>query len=208
MIVHYNNILCSFNNWKNGDGLISCPSHEANSKDPPQLPPGDTGDSPPLAPASPCWWENNRGDGGVSLLLRSAPSLAGRAAETQSLLDSWRGNMPQFELGGSVSSSVTMTKDNNYTSSFAQELARESLLHSDSVYKSSFATELMETSNFNTSEVKNNSDGDDSNIYENINIKDSLESHILQQSTLNDSSDFKRLSQVSITNIWEEKKTF
>ena len=116
--------------------------------------------------------------------------------------------MPQFELGGSVSSSVTMTKDNNYTSSFAQELARESLLQSDSVYKSSFATELLETSNLNTSEVKNNSDGDDSNIYENINIKDSLEAQILQQSTLNDSSDFKRLSQVCITILSVKKRHF
>ena len=133
----------------------------------------------------------------------SAPPVTG-VAETQSLLDSRTGNMPQFELGGSVSSAgKQMTKDDNYTSTFAQELARESLLHSDSVYKSSFATELLETSNINKSEVKNNSDVDDSNIYENINVRDSLEAHIFQQSTMNDSSDFRRLSHVCIMQLPE-----
>ena len=102
--------------------------------------------------------------------------------------------MPQFELGGSVS---MMNSDPVFSSSFAKEVAKESsILTSDSVYKSSFATELLETS-VNSSVIRSEvQQQDDSNIYENINFREDIENQPDPTPFLDDSSDFRRLSQV------------
>ena len=103
--------------------------------------------------------------------------------------------MPQFELGGSVS---MMNSDPVFSSSFAKEVAKESsILTSDSVYKSSFATELLETS-VNSSVIRSEvQQQDDSNIYENINYRENIENQPADPTPfLDDSSDFRRLSQV------------
>ena len=102
--------------------------------------------------------------------------------------------MPQFELGGSVS---MVNSDPVFSSSFAKEVAKESsILTSDSVYKSSFATELLETS-VNSSVIRSEvQQQDDSNIYENINFRENIENQPDPTPFLDDSSDFRRLSQV------------
>ena len=102
--------------------------------------------------------------------------------------------MPQFELGGSVS---MMNSDPVFSSSFAKEVAKESsILTNDSVYKSSFATELLETS-VNSSVIRSEvQQQDDSNIYENINFRENIENQPDPTPFLDDSSDFRRLSQV------------
>ena len=105
--------------------------------------------------------------------------------------------MPQFQLGGSVS--TLKSSEPTFSSDFAKELAKESSIftNNDSVYKSSFATELLESS-VNMVKSDDHLENDDSNIYENINVRESLGNQSLPCPFLDDSSDFKRLSQVSI----------
>ena len=109
-------------------------------------------------------------------------------------------NMAHFELGGSVSVSV----DQTFQSSFAQELVKESsIICNESVYKSSFATELLESSHNNSvakiSEVEseenweeNREENREENIYENVKSPLSTESNLF----LDDTADFRRCSQV------------
>ena len=99
-------------------------------------------------------------------------------------------NMAHFELGGSVS------VDQTFQSSFAQELVKESSIScNESVYKSSFATELLESSHNNSgakiSEVESEETSEE-NIYENVKSPLSTESNLF----LDDTADFRRCSQV------------
>lgn len=95
------------------------------------------------------------------------------------------GNMAQFQLGGSVS------LDNTFQSSFARELVKESSIScNDSVYKSSFAMELLESAH--------NSSNTEKNIYEKVNNRSSLEANPF----LDDTTDFRRCSQVGRDIMW------
>ena len=88
--------------------------------------------------------------------------------------------MPQFELGGSVNTSISNELTTAFTSSFAKEMAKESSasLQNDSLYKSDFATSLLESASQletlktveNVSESGNIGEtfSEDSNIYENV----------------------------------------
>ena len=113
--------------------------------------------------------------------------------------------MPHFELGGSVS----LSADQSFTSSFAQELARESsMVTADSVYKSSFAAEMLETSQAAaeaSTEIAGAgvSDGDENNIYENVStarlsLGSCVQDNVRQSLGSNSSFNFGRHSQVSI----------
>ena len=115
--------------------------------------------------------------------------------------------MPHFELGGSVS----LSADQSFTSSFAQELARESsMVTADSVYKSSFAAEMLETSQAAaeaSTEIAGAgvSDGNDAedNIYENVStarlsLGSCVQDNVRQSLGSNSSFNFGRHSQVSI----------
>ena len=102
--------------------------------------------------------------------------------------------MAHFELGGSVS------VDQTFQSSFAQELVKESSIScTESAYKSSFATELLESSvnsGVKISELETENQGEDNseeNIYENVKSSLSMESNLF----LNDTPDFRRCSQVT-----------
>lgn len=115
--------------------------------------------------------------------------------------------MPHFELGGSVS----LSADQSFTSSFAQELARESsMVTADSVYKSSFAAEMLETSQA-AAEVSTeiadvgdgNGDGAEDNIYENVStarlsLGSCVQDNVRHSIGSNSSFNFGRHSQVSI----------
>merc|ERR1712242_168648 len=88
--------------------------------------------------------------------------------------------MPQFELGGSVNTSISNELTTAFTSSFAKEMAKESSAspQNDSLYKSDFATSLLESASQletlktveNVSESGNIGEtfSEDSNIYENV----------------------------------------
>ena len=109
--------------------------------------------------------------------------------------------MPHFELGGSVS----LSADQSFTSSFAQELARESsMVTADSVYKSSFAAEMLETSQA-AAEASTEivGDGAEDNIYENVStarlsLGSCVQDNVRQSLGSNSSFNFGRHSQVSI----------
>ena len=116
--------------------------------------------------------------------------------------------MPHFQLGGSVS--TLNSSEPTFSSDFAKELAKESsmLTNNDSVYKSSFATELLESSVSEMVQSDDHQENDDSNIYENINVRESLGNQSLPCPFLDDSSDFKRLSQVSFQDFLLKSFTF
>ena len=103
--------------------------------------------------------------------------------------------MPHFELGGCVS----LTADQKYSSDFAKELAKESSIVCDAAYKSDFATELLETSvtkNISTTVEAE----DESNIYENLKVRESFGSGCPQNSFFENVAENRRLSQVS--QVW------
>ena len=111
--------------------------------------------------------------------------------------------MPHFELGGSVS----LSADQSFTSSFAQELARESsMVTADSVYKSSFAAEMLETSQAAaeaSTEIVGVGDGAEDNIYENVatarlSLGSCVQDNVRHSIGSNSSFNFGRHSQVSI----------
>ena len=111
--------------------------------------------------------------------------------------------MPHFELGGSVS----LSADQSFTSSFAQELARESsMVTADSVYKSSFAAEMLETSQAAaeaSTEIVGDGDCAEDNIYENVStarlsLGSCVQDNVRHSIGSNSSFNFGRHSQVSI----------
>ena len=111
--------------------------------------------------------------------------------------------MPQFELGGSVSpltsdeiDSLSINSDQAFTSNFARELAKESLKISDATFKSDFATELFETSLTCQDQSQNEESINEGNIYENVNFRESIGTNPF----LDNSSDFRRISQVKYIN--------
>ena len=113
--------------------------------------------------------------------------------------------MPQFELGGSVSpltsdeiDSLSINSDQAFTSNFARELAKESLKISDATFKSDFATELFETSLTCQDQSQNEESINEGNIYENVNFRESIGS--ATNPFLDNSSDFRRISQVKYIN--------
>ena len=106
--------------------------------------------------------------------------------------------MPQFELGGSVNTSINNDLSTAFTSSFAKEIAKEtSSIQNDSLYKSDFATSLMmETSQLvpapETEAVMENV-AETENIYENFSADSNIYENVRQGL---DSFDFGRPSQV------------
>ena len=109
--------------------------------------------------------------------------------------------MPQFELGGSVNTSINNELPTDFTSSFAKEMAKEtSSLQNDSLYKSDFATSLMmETSQLapapETQEAPMENIAEPENIYENFSADSNIYENVRQGFL--DSFDFGRPSQVN-----------
>ena len=107
--------------------------------------------------------------------------------------------MPQFELGGSVNTSISNDLSTAFTSSFAKEIAKEtSSIQNDSLYKSDFATSLMmETSQLPApapeTEAAMETVAETENIYENFSADSNIYENVRQGL---DSFDFGRPSQV------------
>ena len=107
--------------------------------------------------------------------------------------------MPQFELGGSVNTSINNDLSTAFTSSFAKEIAKEtSSIQNDSLYKSDFATSLMlETSQLvpapETEAAMENIVAETENIYENFSADSNIYENVRQGL---DSFDFGRPSLV------------
>ena len=103
--------------------------------------------------------------------------------------------MPQFELGGSVKTSINNELTTAFTSSFAKEIAKEtSSIQNDSLYKSDFATSLLETSQLApTPETQAAMEDVAENIYENFSADSNIYENVRQGL---DSFDFGRPSQV------------
>ena len=103
--------------------------------------------------------------------------------------------MPQFELGGSVNTSINNELPTSFTSSFAKEMAKEtSSIQNDSLYKSDFATSLLETSQLApTPEAAIENVVESENIYENFSADSNIYENVRQGL---DSFDFGRPSQV------------
>ena len=105
--------------------------------------------------------------------------------------------MPQFELGGSVKTSINNELTTVFTSSFAKEMAKEtSSIQNDSLYKSDFATSLLETSQHApTPETQAAMEDVAENIYENFSADSNIYENVRQGL---DSFDFGRPSQVKL----------
>lgn len=109
--------------------------------------------------------------------------------------------MPQFELGGSVKTSINIELTTVFTSSFAKEMAKEtSSIQNDSLYKSDFATSLLETSQHApTPETQAAMEDAAENIYENFSADSNIYENVRQGL---DSFDFGRPSQVKLYIIY------